>query len=361
MAVVSINKRENVLITGGAGFIGSNFTHYLLGRDDFEGQVVVLDKLTYAGNGANLEDIARVWGGKRYTFVHGDIADGVLVQQLLATHAIDTVVHFAAESHVDRSIHSPATFIQTNVVGTQMLLDAVRGVWKDREDVIFYHISTDEVFGSLGEEGYFSETTAYAPRSPYAASKAASDHLVRSYGNTYDLPFIISNCSNNYGPYQFPEKMLPLMLLNALNGRMLPIYGDGHHRRDWLYVKDHCAAIWTILKQGRVGDTYCIGGDTERSNLDTVAVLLELLENEFSSSLQHRTPLRELISFVPDRPGHDERYAMDCTKLKRELGWSPTISLTEGLRETIAWYIDNPDWVAGVSSGAYREGFINCS
>jgi len=342
---------SNILVTGGAGFIGSNFIHYLFTDGGFGGRVVNLDALTYAGNPQNLSDIAAQYKD-RYVFVHGDIRDAALVQKLFADYNIDAVVNFAAESHVDRSILDPQSFITTNVMGTYTLLEAARQAWKGTAaPVLFHHISTDEVYGSLGEEGAFKETTPYDPRSPYSASKASSDFLVKAYGHTYGLPITISNCSNNYGPYQFPEKLIPLMILNMLEGKTLPVYGDGKNIRDWLYVVDHNAAVWTIMTRGTIGETYNIGGENEWENIRLLHRLIEIVAEETGKSVQE---LEGLITYVKDRPGHDRRYAIDCSKLKNELGWKQSVSFDEGLRHTVRWYLDNPEWIASVRSGAYR-------
>jgi dTDP-glucose 4,6-dehydratase len=339
---------QNVLITGGAGFIGSNFVHYLL-RVEPEVRIVNLDALTYAGSLENLKELP---DPERHTFVEGNICDRMLVDDLLRRHRIDTIVHFAAETHVDRSILDPQPFIQTNILGTFTLLEAARQLWiVDKalplESVHFHHVSTDEVFGSLEPgELAFSETTPYAPNSPYAASKAASDHLVRVYDHTYGLPVTITNCSNNYGPFQFPEKLIPLMILNALDGRPLPIYGDGQQIRDWLYVGDHCEAIWNVIQTGALGETYNIGGDNQPVNLTVVQTLCDILDECLPGSPY--APHTSLIKYVTDRPGHDRRYAMDITKLKRELGWQPRQSLESGLLKTVEWYLAHPDWVDAI-------------
>lgn len=346
---------KNVLVTGGAGFIGSNFVRFLL-QNEPEAIVVTLDALTYAGSLENLKDIP---DKDRHFFVHGDINDRFLVDGLLRRYRIDTIVHFAAETHVDRSIWAPNQFIQTNIVGTYTLLEAARSYWlEDAEipidEVRFHHISTDEVFGSL-EIGApaFNESTPYAPNSPYAASKAASDHLVRAYGHTYGLPYSITNCSNNYGPYQFPEKLIPLMITNALEGKPLPVYGDGKQIRDWLYVEDHCEAIWLVIRKGKVGETYTVGGNNQPTNLLVVNTLCEILDEALPDS-QYK-PHESLIQFVADRPGHDRRYAMDITKIQRELGWRPRHSLAEGLLLTVEWYLSHQDWVQLIRSrGDYR-------
>ena len=335
---------KNVLITGGAGFIGTNFIRYLLQAEGGV-NIVNLDSLTYAGNLQNLADLP---SADRYTFVQGDICDGMLVNNLMRLHTIDTIGHFAAETHVDRSISGPAPFIQTNVVGTFTLLEAARQAWlKDAlhslDQFRFHHISTDEVFGSLApDELPFSEITPYAPNSPYSATKAAGDHLVRVYAHTYGLPVTITNCSNNYGPYQYPEKLIPLMIMNAIQGKSLPLYGDGRQVRDWLYVEDHCEAIHLILRKGRNGETYNIGGDNQPTNLEIVNELCAILDELLPDS-PHR-PHAQLIKMVPDRPGHDRRYAMDITKISAELGWKPRCDIKTGLRSTIEWILSHREW-----------------
>jgi len=341
---------KNMLVTGGCGFIGTNFIRYLLEESDFKGRVVNVDALTYAGNPENLTEIEQRFPD-RYTFIKTNICNREDMSRIFIDHAIDTICHFAAESHVDRSIAGPDAFIQTNIVGTFNLLELARKNQGRLE--LFHHISTDEVFGSLGKEGCFTEETAYRPNSPYSASKAASDHLVRAYHKTYDLPVTISNCSNNYGPYQFPEKLIPLMVLNAFEGKPLPVYGDGLNVRDWLYVRDHCTAIWTIMKNGKRGETYNIGGDTEMENIRIVEMVCDILDELPASKRDY--PRRELIEFVKDRPGHDRRYAIDFTKLTRELGWMPEESLESGIRKTIRWYLDNQEWVDRVRSGEYKS------
>ena len=342
-----------ILVTGGAGFIGSNFVLEWLAHGDEP--VVNLDKLTYAGN---LENLRAAQVNAAHLFVHGDVADRTLVQQLLDKQAPRAIVHFAAESHVDRSIHGPREFIDTNVIGTFNLLEETRAFLRKvsdaaREAFRFVHVSTDEVYGSLGPaDAPFRESSPYAPNSPYAASKAASDHLVRAYRETYGVPAIITNCSNNYGPYQFPEKLIPLMILNAISGKPLPVYGDGGNVRDWLFVQDHCAALRLVLARGRPGETYNIGGSSERTNLQVVKAVCALLDEAKPTRKQnHET----LIGFVADRPGHDRRYAIDASKISRELGWRPAESFESGLRKTVAWYLDNPEWVAHVMSGSYRN------
>ncbi len=352
-----------VLVTGGAGFIGSNFIRYLLEKTGFEGRVINYDSLTYAGNLMSLRDVDERFGGSRYFFEKGDICDYKKVEETFRRYEVDAVVHFAAESHVDRSIHGPKVFISTNVTGTFNLLEAARNSWGGRKDVKFHHVGTDEVYGSLGESGYFYETTPYSPRSPYSASKAASDHLVRAYFHTYGVPVTISNCSNNYGPYQFPEKLIPLSVLNALEGKPLPVYGDGRNVRDWLYVDDHCAAVWQILKQGRVGETYNIGGECEQQNLDVVNGICEILEELYPAKdnreLKKSAPAvrrySELVKFVGDRPGHDRRYAVNCDKIKNELGWSRACSYEAALKHTVQWYLQNMEWAESIRSGEYLK------
>jgi len=349
---------QNVLITGGAGFIGSNFVRYLL-RVTPGVRIVNLDALTYAGSLENLEDLPDT---DRHRFVRGDICDRELVDALLRRYQIDTLVHFAAESHVDRSIMGPAPFVQTNMVGTFTLLEAARRHWLEEkvlpvEQVRFHHISTDEVYGSLeANEPPFSETTPYAPNSPYAASKAASDHLVRSYGHTFGLPYSITNCSNNYGPYQFPEKLIPLMILNALEGKPLPVYGDGLQVRDWLHVEDHCEAIHLVLTKAPGGATYNIGGGNQPTNLSIVETVCDILDERQLNA--QGGSYRGLIHFIEDRPGHDRRYAMDARKIGRELGWRPRHTLTQGLRETIEWYLSHPQWVAAVRQQGDYQGWL---
>jgi len=339
------------LVTGGAGFIGGNF---VLDAVASGVRVVNLDALTYAGN---RDTLAALDGDPNHVFVHGDIGNRALVEKLLAEHRPDAIVNFAAESHVDRSIDGPAAFVQTNVVGTLALLEAARDYWRALDGDAkggfrFLHVSTDEVYGSLGDTGAFTEETPYAPNSPYSASKAASDHLVRAFHHTYGLPVVTTNCSNNYGPYQFPEKLIPLIIQKALSGEPLPVYGDGKNIRDWLYVKDHCSAIRRVLEAGRVGETYNVGGDAEQQNIVVVKAICALLDA--------RTPLADgraresLITYVKDRPGHDRRYAIDASKLKRELGWAPTLGFEEGIAQTVDWYLDNSAWVRRVLDGSYR-------
>ena len=344
---------SSILVTGGAGFIGANFVqHWLAGR---QGRVVNLDKLTYAGNPENL---APLGDSARHTLVRGDIGDRALISELLRTHQPVAVVNFAAESHVDRSIHGPAAFVETNLVGTFVLIDEVKAYWSTLEGEAraafrFLHVSTDEVYGSLGpEDPAFSETTPYAPNSPYSASKAGSDHLVRAYHHTYGLPTLTTNCSNNYGPYQFPEKLIPLIIHNALAGKPLPVYGDGKNVRDWLYVEDHCSAIARVLDVGRVGETYNVGGNSERQNIAVVHTVCGILD-ELAPRAEGR--YADLITYVRDRPGHDRRYAIDPTKIRTELAWEPAHTFEGGMRQTVQWYLDHQAWVGRVTSGAYRE------
>ena len=342
-----------ILVSGGAGFIGSNFVLQWIKAG---GRVENLDLLTYAGNPANL---ASLEGDSRHKMVHGDICDAELVGALLREHRPRAVVHFAAESHVDRSIAAPDAFIRTNVQGTFTLLEQARIYWSglnggEREGFRFLHVSTDEVYGTLGaNDPAFSETTPYAPNSPYAATKAGSDHLARAYFQTYGLPVLTTNCSNNYGPFQFPEKLIPLMILNALEGRRLPVYGDGANVRDWLFVEDHCYAIRTVLEKGRLGETYNIGGNSERKNLDVVTTICSLVDELRPDAAMG--PRRNLIKFVQDRPGHDRRYAIDASKISRELGWQPTVRFEDGLRQTVSWYLEHAGWVENVRTGAYRD------
>jgi dTDP-glucose 4,6-dehydratase len=347
-------QADILLVTGGAGFIGSNFVLQWLAAET--SAVINLDKLTYAGNPSNLATAA---SDPRYRFLQGDICDRDLIAELLITHRPVAIVHFAAESHVDRSIHGPDDFIRTNVNGTFSLLEESRAYWSglsghQREQFRFLHVSTDEVYGSLGpSDPAFTETTRYAPNSPYSASKAASDHLVRAYFHTYGLPVLTTNCSNNYGPFQFPEKLIPLVILHAISGKPIPVYGDGKNVRDWLYVADHCEAIRTVLKQGRIGETYNIGGRNELKNLDVVNTICAALD-EFRPK-DPVVPHRELIRFVSDRPGHDRRYAMDTRKIESELGWRPRETFETGIHKTVRWYLDNQAWVEGVASGSYRQ------
>jgi dTDP-glucose 4,6-dehydratase len=358
---------KNILVTGGYGFIGCNFIRFLLEKTPgFSGRIINFDALTYAGNPESLRDIEERFGGSgaesasngaRYFFERGDICDRPLVESVFKKYDIDTVVHFAAESHVDRSILGPEAFVKTNVTGTFTLLDAARNYWRQpegglRPNVLFHHVSTDEVFGSLGETGRFTETTAYDPRSPYSASKAASDHLVMAYFHTYGLPVTLTNCSNNYGPYQFPEKLIPLMILNMIEGKPLPVYGDGKNIRDWLYVEDHNAAVWTVMQKGVVGETYNIGGENEWENIRLLDTLINIVSEKAGLDAEK---VRGTIAHVKDRPGHDRRYAIDCSRIKRELGWKQTVDFTGGLEKTVDWYLSNTLWVEGIRTGEYRE------
>ena len=340
----------NLLVTGGSGFIGSNFIRYLLTETDFNGRLINVDCLTYAGNPENLTDIETRFSD-RYIFVKENICHAEAMAKIFDFYSIDTVCHFAAESHVDRSIAAPDAFIQTNIFGTYTLLELARKRMHHIQR--FHHISTDEVYGSLGEKGFFSEISPYQPTSPYSASKAASDHLVRAYFHTYGLPVTISNCSNNYGPYQFPEKLIPLIILNAVAQKPLPVYGDGLNIRDWLYVRDHSAALWTILKAGEIGETYNIGGNCELENIRLVEQICEIIDG--MRELQCNTSRKDLITFVTDRPGHDRRYAIDAKKIMTDLKWAPETPIETGLRETIEWYISNQKWVDRVMSGEYRD------
>ncbi|WP_111265781.1 dTDP-glucose 4,6-dehydratase [Marilutibacter maris] len=339
------------LVTGGAGFIGGNF---VLGAVAQGIRVVNLDALTYAGN---MDTLSSLEGDPNHVFVQGDIGDAGLVERLLSEHRPDAVINFAAESHVDRSIDGPAAFVQTNVVGTLSLLEKTRDYWKALEPAArdafrFLHVSTDEVYGSLGETGKFSETTPYAPNSPYSASKAASDHLVRAFHHTYGLPVLTTNCSNNYGPYHFPEKLIPLVIARALAGEPLPVYGDGRQVRDWLFVRDHCEAIRTVLERGRIGETYNVGGNSEKQNIEVVKTICRLLDER--RPREDGKPRESQIAFVADRPGHDRRYAIDASKLKNELGWEPRYTFERGIAETVDWYLDNQPWVQRVLDGSYR-------
>lgn len=354
MNTTTIHHPERVLITGGAGFIGSNLVHHLLQNAGLS-RVVVLDALTYAGNPANLRTAAERWP-EHYRFVHGDITDDLLVRKLFREESFDTVVHLAAESHVDRSIEDPLAFVRTNVLGTAVLLQAARTAWKGRPgsgsgSVRFHHVSTDEVFGSLGDQGAFNESTPYDPSSPYSASKAGSDHLVRAWGRTYGLPITVTNCSNNYGPRQFPEKLIPLMIMNALAGKPLPVYGRGLNIRDWLYVTDHAEAIDLVLRRGEVGQTYCIGGCSEMTNLDIVRLVCRTLDRQRPSQAGS---YERLIQFVTDRPGHDFRYAIDTGKVAQELGWRPRETLDTGIAKTVTWYLENQAWLDDVQAGRYQ-------
>lgn len=342
-------RDKTVLITGGAGFIGSHLVRLFVNKYT-QYQIYNLDSLTYAGNLENLKDIEKL---PNYQFIKGDITNTAFIDDLFETHKFDKVIHLAAESHVDRSIDDPMSFVKTNVLGTMNLLNAFKGLWKDNFDgKLFYHISTDEVYGSLSQEGLFTEETPYDPNSPYSASKASSDHFVRAYGETYGLPYIISNCSNNYGPYQFPEKLIPLFINNILNNKLLPVYGDGNYTRDWLFVEDHAEAIDLIFHKGKVKETYNIGGFNEWKNIDLVKLLCQQIDDKLNHP---KGTSEQLIIYVKDRPGHDLRYAIDANKVKSELGWKPSVTFEEGLEKTITWYLENKKWLNNVTSGAYQE------
>ena len=365
-------KLKNILITGGAGFIGSNFIHYLFGLSSaknnlfsdaaFDGRVVNVDCLTYAGNLESLSDVEEKYGkaagkNQRYFFEKVDICDRPEIERIFKQYDIDTVVHFAAESHVDRSILGPEAFVKTNVMGTFTMLDVARNYWKKddgsiRDDVLFHHISTDEVYGSLGETGYFREDTPYDPRSPYSSSKASSDHLVMAYFHTYGLPITLSNCTNNYGPYQFPEKLLPLMISNIKDGKNLPVYGKGDNIRDWIYVEDHNRAVWLIVKNGVTGEKYNIGGENEWQNIKLLHKVIELTAAATGKKVED---VEKTITYVKDRPGHDKRYAIDCTKIKTQLGWKRLMTFEEGLQETVDWYLANTSWIEHIQSGSYKD------
>lgn len=350
---------RRILVTGGCGFIGSNFIRLALQKMQ-DIRLINLDKLTYAGNPKNL---AGSDDDPRYRFIKGDICDKDLLERLFRDEKIDTIVHFAAESHVDRSITGPSEFIATNIMGTFSLLETARKFWLadsrfPAPDSRFLHVSTDEVYGSLGATGYFTETTPYDPRSPYSASKASSDHLASAYFHTYGLPVIITNCSNNYGPYQFPEKLIPLMVNNALLGKELPVYGDGKNVRDWLYVADHCEALLAVLEKGNVGETYNIGGNNEKQNMEIVQAICDIMQ-EKRGLLDNGQPRSSLIKFVKDRPGHDRRYAIDAAKISAELGWQPSVSFEEGIRLTVEWYLENQEWVSSIIDGSYQEYYTS--
>ena len=342
---------RNLLVTGGAGFIGVNFIRWLSDQKEFTGRIVNVDKLTYAGNPLSLLDVEKRLG-ERYVFVKADICDAAKMKQVLEQYDIDAIAHFAAESHVDRSIVRPDEFVRTNILGTYTLLQAARE--RAGQIQLFHHVSTDEVFGTLGDTGFFTEETPYAPNSPYSASKASSDHLVRAYHETYQLPTTLSNCSNNYGPYQFPEKLIPLMILNALEGKPLPVYGDGLNVRDWLFVTDHCAAIWRVMQKAAFGATYNVGGRNELPNLRVVEKICDLVDAQ-APALPGGKKRRELITFVKDRPGHDRRYAIDCTKIERDLGWKPAETWETGFARTVAWYLTHHLWCSQVRSGEYQK------
>jgi len=349
---------KSLLVTGGAGFIGSNFIHFLFGNPEFSGRVVNYDNLTYAGNQDNLREISGKWHEQRYFFVKGDIGDRKRVNETLARFKPQGIVHFAAESHVDRSIDSPMVFIDTNIKGTASLLEEVLEYWQSlaglaRERFRFLHISTDEVFGALGATGFFTETTSYNPSSPYSASKAASDHLVNAWHRTFGLPILLTNCSNNYGPFQFPEKLIPLMIINCLNEKPLPVYGRGANVRDWLYVEDHCRALWQVLHKGRIGESYNIGGGNEIKNVDVVRSICVLMD-EIKPRAAGRSH-QDLITYVADRPGHDFRYAIDYGKIRSELGWNPRHDYPAGLKKTIQWYLHNPSWWQAIQEKKYHQ------
>ena len=343
---------NNIMVTGGAGFIGSNFIRFLFEKASFDGRIVNVDALTYAGNPENLSDIEQTFGGKRYFFQRADICERSRIEELFRRFEIDTLVHFAAESHVDRSILGPEAFVRTNVMGTYTLLDVARCEWKGKGGVLFHHVSTDEVFGSLGSSGSFVETTPYAPRSPYSASKASSDHLAMAYHHTYGLPVTLSNGSNNYGPYQFPEKMIPLMILNMIEGKLLPIYGDGKNRRDWIYVEDHVSAIWLIMQNAAAGERFNVGGNNECENRELVDRLIEIYAQKTGNSA---ASMQKLITYVKDRPGHDMRYAINCEKLIRKLGWKQGVTIEQGLDRTIDWYLGHRSWIDRIRNGEYRQ------
>lgn len=364
---MSNRKLKNILVTGGCGFIGSNFINYMFGQSatgskefmdsGFDGRIVNVDCLTYAGNPDNLSGVQKTFGGTRYFFEKADICDRSAIERIFKQYNIDTVIHFAAESHVDRSILGPEAFIKTNIMGTYTLLDVARKFWNvsldnQRDDVLFHHISTDEVYGSLGETGYFTETTPYDPRSPYSASKASSDHIVMAYYHTYGLPITLSNCTNNYGPYQFPEKLIPLMILNMQEGKNLPVYGEGKNIRDWIYVEDHNRAVWQIVKDGITGQKYNIGGENEWQNIKLLDKLIELTAKEAGLNADD---VRKTIVHVKDRPGHDARYAIDCAKIKKELGWERKMTFEEGLTLTVKWYLSHKEWIERVQSGEYLK------
>jgi dTDP-glucose 4,6-dehydratase len=343
---------SNLLVTGGAGFIGSNLVRTFLGNPEFNGRIINVDKLTYAGNTSSLDDVVAKYP-ERYIFHQVDICNPVEIEKIFEEYNVDSVCHLAAESHVDRSIEGPEAFIQTNVVGTFNLLEAARSFWKEElSNKVFHHVSTDEVYGSLGTEGYFLEDTPYVPRSPYSASKAASDHLAKSYYHTFGLPVTMTNCSNNYGPYQFPEKLIPLMIDNMVSEKTLPIYGDGKNIRDWLFVEDHNLAVLAVMKLGQLGETYNVGGENEWENIELVNRLCEIVADETGVPADR---YKGLIQYVKDRPGHDARYAINCDKIKNELGWAQTVDFEEGLRITVRWYLSNDEWISRIKSGEYRS------
>ena len=353
----TLRKLANILVTGGAGFIGCNFIRKMLFEiPGYRGRIINYDNLSYSGNLYSLNEVYEKFFGTRYFFENGDITDRQKVSTVLENYNIDTIVHFAAESHVDRSILGPEIFVKSNIVGTFILLESVREYWNRigsaLEDKLFHHISTDEVYGSLDKNGYFTEKSPYAPHSPYSASKASSDHLVMSYYHTFGLPVTISNCSNNYGPYQFPEKFIPLMILNMLSGKSLPVYGNGKNIRDWIHVDDHNSAIWTIIQKGKEGEKYNIGGDNEQENVKLLNILIDIVATKAKLD---PSSIRNTITYIKDRPGHDLRYSIDCSKLKQELGWKQTINFFEGLEHTIDWYINNADWIEKILSREYKN------
>lgn len=360
-------KLKNILVTGGCGFIGSNFINYLFNMSssgsnkfmdaNFLGTVVNVDSLTYAGNPENLEAVQNKFGGTRYFFEKVDICNRKAIEDIFSKYNIDTVIHFAAESHVDRSVLGPEVFVKTNIMGTYTLLDVAKNFWQTsldnkRNDVLFHHVSTDEVYGSLGDTGYFTETTPYDPRSPYSASKASSDHLAMSYFHTFGLPLTLSNCTNNYGPYQFPEKLIPLMITNIKSKKNLPVYGEGKNIRDWIYVEDHNRAVWQIVQNGRTGEKYNIGGENEWQNIELLSKLIELTSKKIGVPKEE---IEKTIVHVKDRPGHDARYAIDCSKIKKELGWERKMTFEEGLEMTVRWYLENDTWIKHIQSGEYLD------
>lgn len=347
-----MRKFNNILITGGCGFIGANFIRYILQKTEYKGNIINIDALTYAGNRENLLDIEEQYKG-RYFFEKANICDAKKIDEIFNKYKPDCIVHFAAESHVDRSIYGPKDFIETNIMGTFILLEAARKLWENsKENKLFHHISTDEVYGSLGETGYFYETTPYDPRSPYSSSKASSDHIVKAYYHTYNLPVTISNCSNNYGPYQFPEKLIPLMISNIVEEKDLPVYGDGKNIRDWIFVEDHNNAVLDIIHKGRVGETYNIGGENEITNIDMVNILCEKLAVKMNKEKDY---YKKLIKFVKDRAGHDRRYAINCDKIKKELGWQRKHDFNTAIDITIDWYLNNKKWIDNIKSGEYKK------
>lgn len=351
-----MRKLSNILVTGGAGFIGVNFIRYLLGyssiKPAFKGRIINLDSLTYAGNLFSLKQVEEEYLGTRYFFEHGDICDKAFVNNIFSKYSIDTVIHFAAESHVDRSILGPEEFIKTNVLGTFVLLECAKNAWENIEGTLFHHISTDEVYGSLGFDGYFKESTPYNPRSPYSASKASSDHFVMAYHHTFGVPVTLSNCSNNYGPYQSPEKLIPLMITNMINKKPLPVYGNGKNIRDWIYVDDHNEAVWQIINKGILGEKYNIGGENEWENIKLLNLLISIVSKKANIDIDS---IFSTISYIKDRPGHDLRYAIDCSKIKKELGWIQRINFEEGLNKTVDWFLNNPDWIKSTQSSEYNK------